>query len=419
MSRHQTQLGLKQELTQQQQRSRIALLAILFVDNLALAVVYPLFTPLILKPIYSLLPAHFSPSTRLLFLALLIASFPLAQFFGGPFIGNLADTMTRKKAFLIALVGELIGFFLSAFAMEQLSYPLLLCSRLVTGFFAGNLLLCLVSLADLSYYPKQRAKNFGLVATFSGAGFVIAIILGGLLSDSHLDSLFSSALPFYLTGALVFINIAILLLYFTETKAALQSPINGMAKHCKQITCILKTKKLGALYITFFFFMLGWTLTLQFLPTLLIEHFSAKKIIIALTFIGLGVTWCFSNTLVNRFFLARFQSTSLILSGLILSTLCLFIVSQARSLLFFFHLILIGTLGASLTWTNCLTLISSRTPISLQGKMLGIAQSVAAISMIFAPLFGGLVGEYDIWTIYIAAASSLLIATLTFNPSYV
>jgi len=113
----------------QMRHSRIALLAILFLDNLALAIVYPLFTPLILKPIHALLPTHFSLSTRFLLLGLLISSFPLAQFLGGPFIGHLAATKTRKKAFLIALIGEFTGFFLSAVALTRLSYVLLLFKR--------------------------------------------------------------------------------------------------------------------------------------------------------------------------------------------------------------------------------------------------------------------------------------------------
>ena len=40
-------------------RSFRAILSVLFLDNLGLIVVYPIFTPLVLKPIYTLLPIEY------------------------------------------------------------------------------------------------------------------------------------------------------------------------------------------------------------------------------------------------------------------------------------------------------------------------------------------------------------------------
>lgn len=399
-------------MTTDRTRSFRTLLSVLFLDNLGLTIVYPIFTPLVLKPIYNLLPPAYPLSVRLILLGLLIASFPFAQFIAGPFIGHLADRKGRKFALTLALGGETIGFTLTGLSIEMLNFSFLLFSRLLTGFFAGNLTLCLASIADMTEDAKGRSKSFGVVSSVVGISFVIAIVIGGTLSNESLDTFFNSSLPFWAMAIFSLINIGIVRLKFVETHVSSQEEKHYFKEGCREIWKICTQKDLKYFYATFFFFMLGWIVTLQFLSTFILEHFTEEKTLITLTFVGVGLAWCVGNIGINRILIRFFKTGRILFYSLLLSTLMLFIASQAHSFILFIHLVVIGGLSASIAWTNCLTLISIRAPSCLQGKLLGINQSIATISMAFAPLFGGMVGEFDIRTIYLFASSSLLISVI-------
>lgn len=393
-----------------ERRSFRAVLSLLFLDNLGLTVVYPIFTPLVLKPIYTLLPYEYPLSIRLILLGLLIASFPFAQFISGPIIGHIADLKGRKFAFILALVGEGIGFFLTGLSIQMMNYGFLFISRLLTGFFAGNMTICLSAISDMTTDEKSRSRSFGIVSSVVGISFVIAIVIGGTLSNDALNVFFNSSLPFWAMTLFSLINLIIISLIFKETAPFIPQHAHHFKEGLRELWNVLKQDNIKYLYGTFFFFMLGWVVSLQFLSSFLIEHFTGTKLAITLTFVSVGLAWCIGNIGINRILIYFFRPGKVLFYTLLLSTVCLFASSEARSFLLFIHLIIIGGLSASIAWTNCLTLISIRAPNYLQGKLLGVNQSVATLSMAFAPLFGGMVGEFDIRTIYLFASSSLLIS---------
>lgn len=399
-------------MTSVARRSFRAILSLLFLDNLGLTVVYPIFTPLVLHPYNTLLPQAFSLSTRLVLLAILIASFPFAQFLSGPLIGHLADIKGRKLALTLALIGEGVGFFLTGLAIREMNFLFLLFSRLFTGFFAGNMTLCLSSIADLSDERQERSKNFGMVSSVIGIGFVIAIVIGGMLSNNTLSIFFNSSLPFWTLTLLSGINLGIIRFYYVETHTPPPVKKQYFKAQIREVFSLFKTEHLSYLYALFFFFMLGWIVSLQFLSTFLIEHFIGTKLSITLTFMGMGLAWCIGNMGVNRLLTRFLQIKTILFYALILSCATLFGASEIRQFLVFVHFILFAALFASLAWTNCLAYISSKAPSYLQGKLLGFNQSIATISMAFAPLFGGMVGEFDIRVIYLFASSSVLISVL-------
>jgi len=399
-------------VNQASKRSFRAILSVVFLDNLGLTVVYPIFTPLVLMPIYTLLPEHYSLSLRMILLGILIAVFPFGQFLAGPIIGHIADVKGRKFAFMLTLIGEAAGFFCTGLAIQFMSYPLLILGRIVSGVFAGNMTICLAAISDLSPNVQIRSRNFGIVSSVAGISFVTAIVIGGTLSNEALNGFFNSALPFWAITAFCFINIGVIRSRFTETSQSIKDPSHYFREQFFQILNIFKTSDLKFLYPLFFFFMLGWIITIQFLSSFLIEHFMGTKEMITIIFISIGIAWCIGTMWVNRLLLRFFTPHQILFVSLLLSTICLIMASEIQHILIFFHFIAIGGLFASLAWTNTLALISIRAPESLQGKLLGLNQSVATISMAFAPLFGGLIGEFDIHTIYLFASCSLSISLL-------
>ena len=93
-----------------------------------------------------------------------------------------------------------IGYTLTAGSIMSHSLTFLFISRFLTGLFAGNLTLCLATVADLSRDELSRTKNFGQIAAIGGLSFIIAIAFGGILSDATISRHFSPSLPFWITA---------------------------------------------------------------------------------------------------------------------------------------------------------------------------------------------------------------------------
>jgi DHA1 family tetracycline resistance protein-like MFS transporter len=93
-----------------------------FIDLLGATIVLPILAPLFLDLKNGIQPVDISlltnPATqiaeiireRTILFGFLIASFPLAQFFGAPLLGTWADKVGRKKVLTLSLIGTLIGY---------------------------------------------------------------------------------------------------------------------------------------------------------------------------------------------------------------------------------------------------------------------------------------------------------------------
>lgn len=113
---------------------------IVFLDLLGLTLIIPVLAPLFLDPVNGILP-HAHEGTRTFLLGLLLAAYPLAQFFAAPFLGALSDKYGRKPILLIPLVGTLIGYIIFGYGIITASLSLLFISRLLDG-FGGELVCC-------------------------------------------------------------------------------------------------------------------------------------------------------------------------------------------------------------------------------------------------------------------------------------
>lgn len=380
--------------------SFFALLFLFFLDNFGLAVVYPIFTPLMLEPSQGFFIGDYSLSDRTFYLGILISAFPLAQFFGAPFFGWVADCMGRKKAFYFTLLGELVGFIGSGLAISYGSYFFLVASRVWTGFFAGNLAICLAAISDYSCSTKLRAKNFALVAALMGASFIIAVFVGGVLSNRTLYSGFHPSLPFYFTALICLFNLGLILWLYRPTF----NPHHGFELHV--ITNLIPA------YAIFFFFMLGWMPTLQFMSAFLIEYFRAGKMMITLTFVCIGSAWFLTNLVLNPLIIKKIRPQNIFPMSLLGLALVLFFSITIPSYVVALIGFTLAAVFASFVWSNCLASITALVPSAKQGQVLGFNQAVSIISMIIAPLLGGVIALHGAFVIYMTAVVSIAISFL-------
>ena len=105
----------------------LALFLTIFIDMLGVGILIPVF-PLLIMPHSpdSVLPTGWTMQQGFILFGWLSATYPIAQFFAAPVLGQLADKFGRKKVLAFSIAGTAIGYILFAIAIATKNIPLLL-----------------------------------------------------------------------------------------------------------------------------------------------------------------------------------------------------------------------------------------------------------------------------------------------------
>lgn len=259
-----------------------SLLSIVFFGFVGLSLPYPIFSPLFLQADSPLVIAlGLSPKWCALLLGLTLAAYPLAQFFGSPILGTLSDRYGRKRLLMLSLIGTGVGYLLSALAIAHHTVGLLIASRLLTGFFEGNMGIAQACITDLKY---DKYFGLGAVSAASSLGYLVGPLLGGFLCDNSVVSWFNFSTPFYV-GAVMSIFITLLVtVWFTETRApkiqdnALLAEFNIINK----LKLVLQRPQLRKPFLIILLLSLSIDCYYEFYPAFLVEEWEMSPKLIGL-----------------------------------------------------------------------------------------------------------------------------------------
>ena len=138
----------------------------------------PVLAPLMLDPAQGMLTPQASDWSRKLWLGVIMGLYPLFQLLGAPWLGKLSDRHGRKPVLTLCLVGVLAGYVLMALGIAWRSLPLLLLSRVVEGFFNGDIAIVQAMAADMST-TRTKARNFARINIGMNLGWVLGPMIGG------------------------------------------------------------------------------------------------------------------------------------------------------------------------------------------------------------------------------------------------
>ena len=82
---------------------------------------------------------------------LLVTSYFLAQFFAGPYLGQLSDRYGRIPLLVISQLGSAISFFMMAAAGGP---AMLFAARVVDGITGGNIIIAQAYITDIT--PREK-----------------------------------------------------------------------------------------------------------------------------------------------------------------------------------------------------------------------------------------------------------------------
>lgn len=362
-----------------------------FLDMIRFGILIPVIPELLANPHspYFLLPAGLTIKSGYILLGFLTATFPLAQFFATPILGQLSDVYGRKKLLAISLAGTFLSYIFFAYGILTRNLGMLFFARAIDGITGGNISVAQASIADVTT-PEKRAKNFGLIGAAFGLGFILGPYIGGKLSDPLVLPFFDATTPFWFAAGLSLLNTLSVIFFFPETlkhaKAKLELHLNDSFKN---VIKAFSLKELRPLFLTSLLFQGGFTFFATFFPIFLINRFAFTQGNIGDLFSYMGLWIAFTQAVITRRVASRYQEHETL-------KITLFGVSFAVLMYFFPHywwqLLLVVPLMAvfnGLSNVNLTGLISRSVGPKIQGEVLGINASVQALAQAIPPILSG------------------------------
>ena len=392
--------------------SLIAAYSIIFLDNFGFAVVFPIFPVLFLSQACNILPAHINPKACHLLLGFVMAAFPFAQFFGAPLFGDFGDRFGKKKALYFTIIGTVVGYALSAYAIHLLSFYLLLFGRLLTGFFAGNLSLAMAAIADLNPDRKKRGKSMSLVAALLGLSWISSIGLGAFFTNPDNQKLFNPAIPLLITAFLSLVSLWILKRYFFESSRPPSAHRFHFLGGLHNIIHVLESKGLRTYYFILFFWVLGTILALQWVAPVSMMKFGVSTTQIMWLLLASGVAWTLGSGVINPFLIQAFSMKTIYLWVLVAIALFYFLTAASDFFFYFSILYVLSAIPTSIAWSDNFSLISLAAHENEQGKAMGLAQSTTAFAEFVGPILGGIVAGISVAPLFYICALFVLVSFL-------
>jgi DHA1 family tetracycline resistance protein-like MFS transporter len=114
----------------------------------------------------------------------ILGSYSLCQLLAAPLWGALSDRYGRRPILITSMLGACGSYVLLGLSH---SVPMLLLSRALAGFMAGNITAAMAYASDISS-SAQRARSLGAVGAAIGVGFMLGPAIGGALAGEHAGS---------------------------------------------------------------------------------------------------------------------------------------------------------------------------------------------------------------------------------------
>lgn len=362
----------------------------------------PVLAPLMLDPAQGMLTPEASDWSRKVWLGVIMGLYPLFQLVGAPWLGKLSDRHGRKPVLTLCLVGVLVGYALMALGIAWRSLPLLLLSRVVEGFFNGDIAIVQAMAADMST-AKTKARSFAWINIGMNLGWVVGPMIGGYAAVVSGDY----SLAAWLAVAMTLVNLLLVLWLLPNRPAVARSEQPPLALSSRQLLLqpallpyfVLTLLSYGAVQLYFTYFNV-W----------LVERLAWDPVQLAQAAVLVSVPMILGSWLGSR--LARhWRGSSLgVVGHLVMAAGMLMFVLPGHWWGLALTFIPTG-IGMSLGELATSVAVSNRSHAEQQGQAMGLYRGLAVGSEILAVVVGSLVLLAGTeWPFYLAALCSLLCA---------
>ncbi len=309
-------------------------------------------------------------------LGLLMAVYSFMQLLFAPMWGRISDRIGRKPVMMIGILGLALSFFLMAISTQLW---MLFAARIIGGFLSSaNMPTVMAYVADITT-EEDRGKGMGIVGAAIGLGFIFGPAIGGVFSQSSINT------PFYIAAVSSLLTFFLVMVSLKESLTA-----ENRKKQSKKKRSLRQTLK-GPNSILF---------SLQLFVSLSLAGLEATFAYFAAEKAGLGALQLgyifmimgFAGALVQGGLVGRmtkkFGEGSVIQVGIIISAigfgLILFIDSFLTAAIF----LTVFGIGNGLIRPSVSSLVT-KTSTTGHGSMTGLLSSFDSLGRIIGPPLGG------------------------------
>ncbi len=339
-------------------------------------------------------------------------SFSLMQLIFMPLWGRLSDRVGRRPVLLVGLAGSVVSYVMFGLAD---SFALLMASRIAAGVFGATIGTAQAYISDVTT-DEQRGKAMALIGAAFGVGFAVGPTLGGLTHDW-----IGVWAPGITAAALSLVAFVLAWFLLPEPERHRES-IHGKVIGTRALRHALTTPTIPLI------------LFLQFVATFAFANFEGTLAILTkvkwdydiaangllFSYVGLCLL-VIQGGLVRRL-IPKYGELNFTFWGCCILVLGLLGVAYAGGTLQALLLLPVAILGFSMITPSLASLLSRRTPKTMQGEVLGIGQSVLALARMVGPAVGmplmgiahpegsAMIATHPEWPYYVGAATMVVAA---------
>ena len=312
----------------------------------------------------------------------------LMQFLAGPVLGMLSDRYGRRPVLLISIFGLFVDFMFMALA-PTLAW--LYLGRIFNGMTAASFSTANAYVADITP-PEKRARNFGIMGSAFGFGFIIGPSIGGLLGEVSLR------LPFMVAAGLCLINGLYGLLILPESLSADRRTTSldwRRANPVGAFAFLRERRELLGLASVGFLFQLAYTV----LPSIFVLYTGYRyhwtPAILGFTFMATGASMVAVQMFLVGPVVKRIGERGAVLFGATFGAFGFLIYAIAGSPWLYVMAIPIFA-GVGLLQPGLMGLMSRRVDPRHQGQLQGANQCLQGIAAFLGPPLFGLTFAWSI-----------------------
>lgn len=379
-------------------------------DLMGLVFVFVVVPPLIISPDSMMVSSNLPLSSRNFLVGLLVATYPFAQFFAAPTLGDLSDRFGRRKILLISTLGTALMFCLSGISIMTHNLVLLFISRLLSGIFAGNLTVAQASMGE-AIHEKKRGQYMAAFALVGGLAWTIGPFIAALLSNHHSLPWFNFSTPFWFLG-IVFLIATLLLLSMPKSIPTESKQKLDLRKVAVNLLEPFKIPNVTRPFMASIINMLGWMMYQGYLAPYLIEKFRFSENWEGYAYAASSFGWLIGGLAATWWVLKRFSPIKSATFPLLLSGIAVFCYLFASHSGVVWVLLSVANPMQAIATSCFFGMFTLLVPGNHQGKIFGAWNAGFALASALGPALSGWLVNINISLPFLISSVILIVTAL-------